>query len=125
MHPRDQTPDFPKLLQLLKAINLSVNDKSFIIFDALDECDKAQTDRICVLIKTLRECKSLVKIFATSRPVLGPLQDQFLAGPTIELQAHRSDLGNYIASKLEERRVTNLQLCDMIMDKLLGNAGGL
>lgn len=122
LHPRLQGPDFSRLLGLL-TICAGSFEKSFIIFDALDECGEEEMPDalICQL------CKSDVsfKVFATSRPYPRKIQMLFQPHQTIDLHAHESDLEIFLTAKLNENQVTHSELREMILTKLLANAEGL
>jgi len=131
LSPRLQYPDFDCLVKLLVTCAQSF-ETSFIIFDALDECDKKQAQQMVFLIRQLCTSESPFKLFTTSRPYLRSVEGFLKPDQTIELHAHESDLRNFIETKFMDDDATKLmddeaklELRNMILTRLLDNAKGL
>jgi hypothetical protein len=115
----------PELSELLDCIKDSASSFSstFIVLDALDECDMNQRPKLFGAIKQLSSVS--VQIFATSRPHLRDVQDFFQAAPTIQIKADIRDLENYLMIQVEERMPQNRMLRSRVVNTLSTKADGV
>lgn len=105
------------LVELAKAFT-----RIFIIFDALDECDRSK-QRETLLPMCHRMGKDGFTLFITSRRSADDIQESFRAVPTVDIEANEGDIRSYIdnwlnknpavrrmirTSKREEEIVSNL-----------------
>ncbi|KAF8241554.1 hypothetical protein K440DRAFT_569618, partial [Wilcoxina mikolae CBS 423.85] len=84
------------LVKLSKAFT-----RIFIIFDALDECDRSK-QRETLLPMCHRMGKDGFTLFLTSRRSADDIQESFRAVPTIEIKAHERDIRSYIDNRLKK-----------------------
>ena len=93
-----QLDDLEQALQLICA----EFDHTFLIIDALDECDKEQRNGLLRGLSSLQK-KSSVRIFLTSRPHLDDeIRRAFGTPLQIEIGAADSDLAIYLSMKIDE-----------------------
>lgn len=77
-------------------------DHTFLIIDALDECDKEERK---ILLRTLSglQKKSTVRLFLTSRPQLDDeIRRAFGETSRFEIGAAESDLAAYLSMKIDD-----------------------
>jgi hypothetical protein len=89
----------PSLKELSRALSdvARVKANAYLIIDALDEFDDRKA-----LIPILRELgKAGIKVFVTSRDI-PDIRDAFRTERSIEIQASRSDLENFVANSFQE-----------------------
>jgi hypothetical protein len=89
----------PSLNELSRALSDVARAKAnaYLIIDALDEFDDRKA-----LIPILRELgKARMKVFVTSRDI-PDIRDAFRTERSIEIQASRSDLENFVANSFQE-----------------------
>lgn len=124
-----KSPDQTQLLSALIAVAES-SPESFIILDALDECQDGELARILDEIRILiNRCeKSVVKIFATSRPHLGQIyrlpNDDRLSVTTFEIIADPADVETYLTKRLDLVSLAP-QLKATILEKMTTKADGV
>lgn len=116
----NRTPELPTLIYLLVSTVKSFNP-CFIILDALDECGGTQIKQITSMIHQL--CVH-ARLLATSRAHQRAVQDLFESAPTIIIQAHKSDLKNFVQVKLKENDISDVEIQD-ISTRIMENAKGL
>lgn len=75
----------------------------FIIFDALDECDRSK-QRETLLPMCHKMGKDGFTLFITSRRSADDLQESFSAVPRVEIEAHELDIRSYIYNWLNKNR---------------------
>jgi hypothetical protein len=126
IHQKFQTQEGrPELSELLDCMKNSVTSFSstFVILDALDECEMNQLSKLLGVIRHLSSMP--VKIFATSRPHLRDVLDFFQAARTIQIKADILDLKNYLTIQVEERMSHSRKLRSKVVDKLSTEADGV
>ncbi|RPB14017.1 hypothetical protein P167DRAFT_477962, partial [Morchella conica CCBAS932] len=103
--------------------------RSYIIFDALDECDEKQRKGLLPLL--LRMEKDGINLFLTSRPHPEDIQEYFANGSLkIEISAHEEDIRRYVENRIEEnsraKRLIKQGKCqERIVTDLLDCAKGM
>lgn len=76
-------------------------EQTFIVIDALDECDTESRKDLLRALAILQEVPR-VRIFLTSRPHVGPeITKTFGEIPNIEIGASDADLRTYLSSKID------------------------
>jgi glycyl-tRNA synthetase alpha subunit len=96
---------------------------SFVVFDALDECNPEQRDPIVGFIKDLQREKA--RVFLTSRPHLSEIQELFLSNlVTLQIEAEKHDLRNFLGIELAKRKI-NKTLSASIIQTLVEKADGM
>jgi hypothetical protein len=104
-------------------------DQKFIVFDALDECDR-QTQRQTLLPMIHRMGEIGFRIFMTSRRYADDIEDSFRNAPSIEIIAHDDDIKSYIHEKIDadppaKKRIQAAGLYDEVISHLIRAAGGM
>jgi len=97
----------PPLRELESTLQLVCQsfDQTFIIIDALDECDSKKHRG--TLLEVLRGLgKSLTRILVTSRPYLDDLIRSLNTYPQIRIEAKETDVRAFLAEKIDEDRDT-------------------
>lgn len=102
--------------------------RTYIIIDALDECDESRHRRVVLnFIERLKQILS-VRIFVTSRQRPHDINAVFHAYPQIEIEAQESDLMRYM---YQEIRVANVEdfvdekFATEIVDTIIKKAQGM
>jgi hypothetical protein len=125
MHSRHQArgtlPGFTELGDCLESVCTLVS-ASFIILDALDECEESIRHKVLQELGRLK-CKS-VKVLATGRPHIVGLGN-FKFSLTLPVKADIHDLRHYLERKLAETTLENMELKERIVDELSKKADGL
>lgn len=99
--PTGKRPTFEALFPILTAI-LESFDKTFMVFDGLDEC-QMDTQRMPLLDLFLRMAENGARLFVTSRPHPEDIQEAFKDSAKIELRAKDQDIMAFIRQRIEER----------------------
>lgn len=144
----DQLPKLPVHLKMLNK-KLTVDERSatneelysalietsssfiqtFIILDALDECDqKNQRENLLPTFHRLGE--SGIRMFLTSRRYPDDIQDTCCDMPCLEIIAHEDDIRSYIYQRIDvnpraKRMIPGGELEDEIITGLVNAAGGM
>jgi hypothetical protein len=71
---------------------------TFVVMDALDECNKQQRNSLLPMCHRLAE--SGIRPFVTSRPDADDIASSFERVPRVEIQAHRDDITDYIRDQI-------------------------
>jgi hypothetical protein len=101
----------------------------FIVFDALDECDRlAQRQTLLPMLRRMGE--SGFRIFMTSRRYADDIEDSFRNVPCIEIIAHDDDIKSYISERINaypsaKRMIQAAGLEDEVVSRLVRAAGGM
>ena len=109
----------------------STFEKCFIIIDALDETDPRdfRPGLFDILDYIQTNSTSTVRLFATTRPHIQGIQDQFLAAVKIDVCADDFDLRLYLSQMISMSRdsddIIDAELKKQILDKLCSNAKGM
>lgn len=94
----------PELRNLLHAL-ISVSARflaTFVILDALDQCDENHRATLLGIIKQLTEAQ--VKVFTTSRPHLREVREFFHNAVNIEITAETRDIETYLRKRLDVQK---------------------
>jgi hypothetical protein len=103
--------------------------RKFIVFDALDECDR-ETQRQTLLPMIHRMGEAGLCLFITSRRYADDIEDSFRNVPSIEIIAHDDDIKSYIHDKIDadppaKRRIQEARFYDKVISHLVKAAGGM
>lgn len=104
-------------------------DQTFLVFDALDECDpRGQLEKLLPLFHRMAEDGA--DLFLTSRSGQDDISESFRDVPTIELTAKDHDITTYIqarimAKKRVERLILKSRCGNRIVPKLVACANGM
>jgi hypothetical protein len=93
--------ELSQYMDCMKSVAKSFSS-TFVIFDALDECDLEQRSELRNLIIMLNEIPA--RIFATCRPHLHNFRELFRTASKIEIEAHLDDLRTYLLKAVDERK---------------------
>lgn len=119
---QDTRPDLSELLDCIKYSATSFSS-TFLVLDALDECDLNQQSKVLDVIRQFRSIA--VRIFATSRPHLRDVHDFFQTARTIPIRADIRDLENYLTIQVKERMSQNRMLRSKVVNTLSMRANGV
>lgn len=119
---RDKSLDFDDLSRVLQAVS-KVLRTSFIVLDALDECEKKQRWILLDFVSQLPA--SDFKIFTTSRPYLRDIQEHFDQVPKIDIVSQTQDIRAYIKKRLDRELTRSPGLKTEIVETISINANGL
>jgi hypothetical protein len=101
---------------------------TYIIFDALDECDSTSTRRpLLALLERLD--KTGGRLFVTSRPFSAEINSSFLQNYKLEIEAGEADLRLLLKERLERAKhmecLLRPSLKEEIISAILQNADGM
>ncbi|KAF3921062.1 Ankyrin-3 [Arthrobotrys entomopaga] len=122
-------PKLSDLTNLLLQISSSFS-QTYLVIDALDESDSTKHRRqfLSVLYELERKQNSL-RIFVTSRSHPVDIRTAFESGPNIKITASKSDIRDYITSRLDnDENLADLiqpSLRNQIVDHITEVAGGM
>ena len=120
LRSRDKSPELEDLFQALWATSKALRT-SFIVFDALDECE---TDQRYVVLDFIRRLPtSHFKIFATSRPYLRDIEEYFDQNLQIQIVSQPEDIRTYLNKRMDRERSPALK--SEIVETLSVSANGL
>jgi hypothetical protein len=124
---QQKRPDLGQLKSLLLFL-CSTFTQTFVLVDALDECNALSVRRpFLSVLQALHEVS--VKTFITSRPNPEDIKTQLCQVPQVKIVANESDIKKYIKEKTEAnqvfmRRITP-DLEEQIIDTIAGRASGM
>jgi hypothetical protein len=118
---RRTRPELSELVECILSISAQFSS-SFILLDALDECERSQRQKILNAISRIHS--GGVSILATGRHHIANV-DYFKSSPTINIRADIKDLRHFLTQKLAEARLENAKLDEEIVEILSTNADGL
>jgi hypothetical protein len=103
--------------------------QTFIVFDALDECDR-RTQRQTLLPMIHRMGEEGFHVFLSSRRYADDIEDSFRNAPSIEIIAYEDDIKSYINAKIDadppaKRRIQEGGLYDKVISHIIRAAGGM
>jgi hypothetical protein len=103
--------------------------QTFLVFDALDECDR-EIQRGTLLPMIHRMGENGFRVFMTSRRYADDIEERFRTVPSIEIVAHDDDIKSYIYERLDaypsaKRMITIAGLEDEVVSRLSRVAGGM
>ncbi|KAL8925421.1 MAG: hypothetical protein Q9208_003513 [Pyrenodesmia sp. 3 TL-2023] len=112
-----------KLQDLVQALISAARDQpmTFLVIDALDECDTKLRRQFLSVLDSLKDSTS---IFVTSRSHIQDIKQAFWSTPRIEIKAHRSDLRRCISYEIEAsdwRDDLDERYRNEIADKVINN----
>lgn len=101
LEQQNRRPSFDELKRLLTAL-CKHYARTYILVDALDECEAVRERRL--LLPVLRSLPSIsTRLFVTSRPNNEDIFQSFSKASQIDIIAHEWDLRRYIMERMEER----------------------
>ena len=115
---KNRRPSLDELKNLLKSL-LSHYQRTYIVVDALDECEAIRERRL--LLPVLESLpNSLTRLFVTSRPNSEDIFEVFGRASQIAIAAPASDLRRYIQERMDERKefVSRLRLTPELKDNI-------
>ena len=115
-------PDYSTFIRLFTSVAIQFS-KVYILFDAFDECRSEHQWKIVSLISQFT--LSHFKIFITSRPHLGLLEELSVNGITLKISASNGDIQKYLSERLETQRHLSKSLKTKIVGKLSRGADGM
>jgi hypothetical protein len=124
---QDKRLDQGQLESLLLSL-CSIFTQTFVLVDALDECNAINARRpFLSVLQALHEAS--VKTFITSRPNPEDIKAQLYQLPQVEIVATESDIKRYVKEKTEAnhvfmKRITPV-LEEQIIDTIAGRASGM
>ena len=124
---QDKRPDLRQLTSLLLSLCTTFT-QTFVLVDALDECNATNERRLFLsVLKALHEAS--VKTFITSRPSPEDIKTQLYEVPQVEIVATESDIKRYVKEKTEAnhvfmKRITPV-LEEQIIDTIASRASGM
>ncbi|KAI5847369.1 hypothetical protein DFP73DRAFT_378339 [Morchella snyderi] len=98
LNTKGRNPSINELYNVLLETSRNF-DRTFLVFDALDECDPSQRRFLLPLFKRMGE--DCFGIFLTSRPY-EDIRNSLHLTMKIEISANREDIGMYIQQRIEE-----------------------
>ena len=113
----------PELHHHIQALNAAATlfSSTFIILDALDECEVDQRKLLLDAISRLEG----VRVFTTSRPYLRDLEVFFQCAAHIPIRADTLDIQNFLTQKVDERISQYCHLKWKIVETLSISAQGV
>jgi hypothetical protein len=97
-------PRLDELIRIFKEYNTSRSTSElFVIFDALDECEKQHFGEIINLIEDLN--KSEIRVYATAREQCEAPISRQLRTQVLRIEADIEDVRKYLAQELERRKI--------------------
>ena len=127
LEPQRRRPSLEELQNLLVTL-CNERRRTFVVVDALDECEAMQQRRhFLPLLKSLPHGST--RLFVTSRPNNEDIYHVFTTAPQIQIVAPESELQRFVAEKMKERhefmdRVTPA-LRDDIISTISARASGM
>lgn len=116
------TPDFLKLSSLLDGC-LENFSSTFLLLDALDECDDLQLKKLLPTIKQMRSKST--RVFCTCRPHIAHIEGQLDASGSIEIFAHEDDVRNYLTHRMNEEWRLSEGIRQHTMNEILKGVKGM
>ena len=95
----------PQLFEIVKMVQLITSSQhTFICIDGLDECARAQQDRILGALNQILEKSPRTRIFVTGRPYILADVEKALAGQVIcvSIVPNKGDIIEYLRARLSE-----------------------
>jgi Cdc6-like AAA superfamily ATPase len=126
-HNNKRRPKPDEVQELLRSI-IKNNSKSFIIIDALDECQVSNGDRKTLLREIFDlQAKSEFCLFATSR-FIPDVVEEFKGSLSLEIRAHDNDVKRYLSSQMKllpNFVLRNADLQEEIKNIIIDAIGGM
>jgi hypothetical protein len=101
--------DIKEFSKALKHLMNDKQQKTFIVIDALDECQD-RDDFLENILTVIKDADA--KLFATTRQSES-VEERFKSGLFLEISASIEDVGHYIEGRLSEFTVLNDENCDI------------
>lgn len=127
LEPQRRRPSLEELQNLLVTL-CNERPRTFIVVDALDECEVMRQRRhFLPLLKSLPYGST--RLFVTSRPNNEDIRRVFVTAPQIQIAAPESEIQRFVSQKMKEReefidRVTPV-LRDDIVSTISARASGM
>ena len=98
-----QRGQLPKLPELENAFLHVCRDfqKTFVIIDALDECDEGLHRKAVLMLLSRLEESSKIRLFVTSRPYPQDIRKAFDAASQITIEANDLDLRRFLSNTID------------------------
>lgn len=128
MKPAEKRPNSDELEATLYVISKSFT-RTFIICDAVDECDQAkQRERLLPLFQRLGG--DGISLLLTSRPHPEDIQEAFENVPQINISAQEEDLYSFIRDRIcktprAKKLIQGSNIKDQIVSKVANSANGM
>jgi len=119
---RRKQPELADFMNTLITVS-RLFSSTFIILDALNECENSQ--RGILLNAIVKLSAANMKTFTTCRPHLRDASRCFKEAPTIEIRANTLDIQNYLKIRLDERMFQYDGLKSKIIDTVSLSAQGV
>jgi hypothetical protein len=118
-----------ELAKTLCSVAELYEERVFIVVDALDECQESAGSRFLAELEKLQSSsRPKVNIFATSRPNIPDIMENFKGHPWLEILASREDIQQYLEGHMDELGPVVNQSQDIqqeIIDGILDAADGM
>ena len=124
---RRRRPDLEELKRLLVTL-CNERQRTYVVVDALDECDAIHDRRLILpLLQSLPYGST--RLFVTSRPNYEDIYHVFAMAPQITIAAPESEIKRFVTEKMEERkefmeRVTP-ELKNQVISTICARASGM
>jgi hypothetical protein len=121
---KSKRPELVDLMNTVVAL-LPRFPSTYVIFDALDECESKERLKLFKVIDQLD--KAGVRIFATCRPHIRDARHFFQTSTAawIRIEADTEDIKNFLRIRLEERTNQSPAMKAKIVDRLSSSAKGV
>jgi hypothetical protein len=124
---RQSRPSIEEICEVLQSVAVNYT-KTFIIIDALDECQASDGGREKLLLAIFElQAKSGVNVFATSR-FIPEIVRKFEGGISLEIRASSHDVQKFLDGKMSELRpfvLRNFLLQEDIRTAITETADGM
>lgn len=112
----------PDLVDALISVS-TLFSATYLVIDALDECERAQRGILLQVIGRLLEAN--FKVFTTCRPHTRDVRRFFHEAPKIHIVADTSDIKSYLNTRLDDQMSLSSMLKNRIVDTLSLSAQGV
>jgi hypothetical protein len=124
---KEDVPTIDVLLKIFEEYNIEISRKSsmFVMFDALDECNKEHFGRIVKLIQNFNA--SGIRVYVTARQHRDHWMCQEFQIQPLIIEADINDVKNYLMQELEERKPpdVNCEFMEEIVDEITREIDGM
>lgn len=115
--------DTPALIDMLKFTSQQFRN-TFVLFDALDECDASEQEDVLDFICQLKNHPSC-SVFLTSRPHLRRIRSLAASSSTLNIRADDLDIQTYVRDRLKKEGYLAEEFKHEIIEKLQLGAKGM
>ena len=117
LEPQRRRPSLEELRSLLATL-CNERRRTFVVVDAVDECEAMQQRRYFLpLLKSLPHGST--RLFVTSRPNNEDICFTFAAAPQIQIAAPESEIQRFVAEKMEERNDFIDRITPVLRDEII------